>query len=299
MQRLSYGIFLAFSRLITLLPYRAMFVFADLLYGILYYLIGYRKQVIDRNLQAAFPEKSPEERYRIRKKFYRHLSDLFIETMAMYYATPEQMKKRFRLVNAECFRQMHARYQQVLLVLGHCNNWEYLISAAYHIPVNCAIAYKPLSNPYFDKFYKTLRSKFGTTPFPMQQTLRKLLQDKKAGKSVMYALVADQRPTKRESHIRASFLNQPTRVFFGPEKIARRFNLPVIYVDTYKIRRGHYAIEAKIITENPGDMGEYEITKRYFEYLTQSIRREPAHWLWSHKRWKKEKQAAEDIVFEV
>lgn len=289
MQRLAYYIFLFFSRLITWLPYRHMFAAADILYVVLFYIIQYRKTVIIENLSLAFPEKSEKEIHRIRKKFYRHLSDLFIETVAMYFANERQMSRRFRLVNPELFREMHQKHPQVLLVLGHVNNWEYLISAAPQIAVKGAVAYKPVSNRYFDHFYKKLRSRFGVTPFPMQQTLRQLLQDKKAGQHVMYALVADQRPTNKESHIWAEFLNQRTKVFYGPEKLARRFNFPVIYVDTYKTRRGHYAIEAKIISENPSDEPPYAITKTYLQMLQESILREPAHWLWSHKRWKKER----------
>mgnify|MGYP006406595069 FL=1 len=65
--------------MISILPFPIFYKISDGVYLLLYYVIGYRKKMVLANLKRCFPEKSEEELLLIRKKFYKHMCDLFLE----------------------------------------------------------------------------------------------------------------------------------------------------------------------------------------------------------------------------
>ena len=87
MSALLYYIFYAFVWLIAWLPLPVLYGLSDFLYLIIYYVVGYRKKVVRANLKNSFPEKSSAELLSIEKQFYRHFSDVFIETVKLLHIT--------------------------------------------------------------------------------------------------------------------------------------------------------------------------------------------------------------------
>src|SRR5690606_13911892 len=85
------------------------------------------------------------------------------------------------------------------------------------------------------------------------------------------------------------FLNQDTGVLFGTEKYASNFDIAVVYGAIKKLKRGHYSIEYKLITNDPTHTEYGEITRKHSIELEKTIREKPDFWLWSHKRWKKKR----------
>ena len=67
----------------------------------------------------------------------------------------------------------------------------------------------------------------------------------------------------------------------------RKMNNAVFYVDMQRPRRGYYVVDFQLITRQPAQMEEFAITRRFFEMLEASIRRDPRYYLWSHNRWKR------------
>ena len=80
--------------LISLLPMWILYRLSDILYFLVYYIIGYRKKVVRKNLKNSFPEKSDRERLSIEKKFYAFFCDYIVETLKKFSISDEQMKKR-------------------------------------------------------------------------------------------------------------------------------------------------------------------------------------------------------------
>ena len=79
----------------------------------------------------------------------------------------------------------------------------------------------------------------------------------------------------------------------GPERIARKLDLPVVFLDVRKLERLHYTLRLELITEHPRETAENEITEEYARRLERMIQRDPAYWLWTHKRWKYQKENKE------
>ena len=102
--------------------------------------------------------------------------------------------------------------------------------------------------------------------------------------------IADQAPKWQNIHCWLPFLNHDTPVFTGAERIMRKMNNVVFYVDIQRPRRGYYTITFQLITDEPNRLPEFEITRRFFQMLEESIRRDPVPYLWTHNRWKRTRE---------
>ena len=130
----------------------------------------------------------------------------------------------------------------------------------------------------------------GAECIAMADTLRKILEYRKAGQPIIVGYISDQVPFWTSIHHWVNFLNHDTPVLTGTERIVRKVNHAVLFLDIHRVRRGYYEAEIKLITREPQKMGEYEITDTYFKMLEQSIRMAPEFWLWSHNRWKRTRE---------
>lgn len=285
MNIIAFRIISALIYLISLLPLRVLYVISDFFYIILYHLTGYRRKVVFNNLKNSFPEKTINELKAIEKRYYRYLADLIIESVKSFTISPEEIKMRFVIKNLSAITTHLNNGRPVIAVSGHYGNWEWgSLAISQLLKDDILIVYKPLSNKRFESLINSVRSKFGAVMVPMKSTLRKLSEYK--NKPYLLALVGDQTPTKEESNYFTNFLNQDTAVFLGVEKIAVKFDNPIVYFNITRIKRGYYECEIKPLVNNPKLTSKFEITKLHTMELERNIQKAPEFWLWSHKRWK-------------
>ncbi|MBP5456962.1 MAG: lysophospholipid acyltransferase family protein [Paludibacteraceae bacterium] len=276
--------------LISCLPFCVMYAISDVIYFLVYHVVRYRRKVVRTNLTNSFPEKSLEEIRRIEKEYYSHFSDLFFETVKLMHISDEEIKKRMHFSNPELMYDICQNNSAVVL-LGHYGNWEWIPSI--FIDAKGFIAgelYRPMKNKYFDGFFLKLRSRFGTFNIPKNDALKAVFEFKREKKNFAMGFIADQTPSKSNLHYWTNFLNQDTPFLNGPERIARKNGFAVIYFDVAKVKRGHYTCDLVLLTENAKDTKENEITDQYVALFEKTLRRNPAYWLWSHKRWKHKRE---------
>ncbi len=273
-------------RTIAFLPFGFLYFLADGLYYILFYVVGYREAVVRDNLSRAFPEKSPEELLRIEKAFYRHLADMTVESLKMIHMTPKQLSRRIPILNPELLDKYRSEGRSIVAMGAHYCNWEWTLGIVPHLNYKTTGVYKPLNNKRFDRLVNQTRSRFGTEMVGMREVVRVLLKYKRDNTPTFNVFIADQSPVWEEIQFWTSFLNQVTPVYLGPEKLARQFNMAVLFGKVNKTDRGRYSVELIPIEENPLDTSEFEITRKFFKLLEESILEKPEFWLWSHRRWK-------------
>jgi KDO2-lipid IV(A) lauroyltransferase len=274
-----------FLYLISLLPFWLLYLIADFLYLILYYVLDYRRTVVQQNLQNSFPEKTEKELKLIEKKYYHHLADIFVETIKAITISKSELNRRMHLVNRELIDDYFAQNRSVITAVGHYCNWEWgVLRSSTLTDYRRLIVYKPLNDAASEKVYMRMRSKFGATMIAMKNTLRKMVEYRKEITFSVFA--SDQTPVREEAHYFIEFLNQPTAVFLGIEKIAKKLNSVVIFTDIRRIKRGFYQCTFIPITDEPQQTADYEITEAHVRCLEKAIREEPPYWLWSHRRWK-------------
>jgi KDO2-lipid IV(A) lauroyltransferase len=279
---LSYG----FLWLLHLLPESVLYLLSDVLYFFMYHVVAYRKKVVYDNIQKAFPEYDPSQVKKISKKFYRHLSDLFLESAVFPFYSEAKALKRITYKNPELLNELYGKGKQVMAVLGHYGNWEYLSTLGLAIDYPVVAIYKPLRNSYFDNLVQKSRKAHGVIPVPMEKIARKLFEYKKSDTPVLTLFLGDQRPLYHQIQYWTKFMGQDTPMFLGTEKLARKLDAAVVFLKIRKVKRGRYEMETELICEGPEGMKTFEITERHVNILEDLIREEPAYWLWSHKRWK-------------
>jgi KDO2-lipid IV(A) lauroyltransferase len=283
---IAYYISLPFLYCISILPFPALYFVSDLLFPVIYYLVGYRKKVVMDNLLNAFPDKTPQERNRIARKFYRHFTDLIFEILKMKTIPPGSLSRRIRYANPGLLQDYFERGKGFIGMLAHYNNWEWTVAVSHGSPHKAMAVYKPLQNRYFDRFMKNARERHGTELIPMRETLRRVLGDHKNGILAGYGLISDQSPVWEEIQYWSPFMNQLTPFFTGTEKLARKAGLPVVYYSMQKVKRGHYIIDLIPICDDPAATGKHEITEKFIRTLEKVIAEKPEYWLWTHRRWK-------------
>lgn len=294
------GVFFIVARsliwLLTLLPLSVLYVFSDLVFLLLYYVVRYRRRVVFRNLKRSFPEKPAREIGKIARKFYRHLTDSFIELVYPLNMGEKEHRRRFQFRNPGLLEDLYSQKRNILLLMSHYGNWEWLSLLPRITDYTCLAIYKPLQNKRFDKMVLDLRSKYGVVAVPMESTLRSLIRYEQAKVPVVLYSLADQRPQWINIRYWARFMNQDSPVMAGTEKLSRRFNMAVVFMKVIKMRRSCYEIELVPVSMEPVKEAEFAMTRRYFDMVEDQIREEPAFYLWSHNRWKYHRQPERNPV---
>lgn len=280
---------------LSYLPLWVLYLFTDFFYLLLITIIPYRKSVITANLEKSFPKKSASEINLLRRKFYRHFTDLLAEGVKNLTISKSSLEKRFKVSNPEVIRELYDAQKNVLLVSGHYNNWEWLITSqdilfphqAYGIGM-------PLTSAFWDKKINGKRQRYGMKVIHAKNYKEELSSNPNELKCVL--VLSDQSPGDSKKSYWMEFLNQPTAVLFGTEMMAHELDYAVVFFATRKVKRGHYELTLDLITDSPKSLSWGEITEAHTRKLEKIIQEQPQFWLWSHKRWKRDIPADLDTL---
>lgn len=269
------------------MPFPVLYLLSDCAFLVLYYLVRYRRNVVAENLKNAFPELNEIALKRIEKKFYKHFSDLTLETFKVLTISKKAIEKRFQLKNKELLERIYSENKSVILYTAHDGNWEWLAFLPLLISHSTTTLYKPLSNKYYNALIKKIRSRFGVLCIESDRGYKTLLRMQQEKKLSVNYIVGDQRPGPGAQQYITTFLNQETAFLIGAERIAKKTNQPLVFPSYKKLRRGYYEITFVMIEEFPQQNQEMEIIEKFTRILENKIQDNPEMWLWSHKRWKK------------
>jgi KDO2-lipid IV(A) lauroyltransferase len=289
MKNFGYNCIKGILFVVSLIPIRVGYVFSPVFYFILKYIIKYRSKVIKSNLQMVYPDKSKDEISAITSKYYRHLSETFVELIYSLYIPEKAVRKRIRFVNPELLEKYYSEGRHIVAVTGHYANWEW----GYGFPMYCRYklmeVYKKLNNKISDRLFYDVRARFGGIPVEMSN-LKPIIAESKKHPTLIY-LVADQTPAGNERlWYYTSFLGiSGTPVFMGPEKIAQKFDAVFIFVSMQKVKKGYYRLKFIPLCENSKNTSIHELTDKYLRMMEKVIHDKPEYWMWSHRRWKRRK----------
>lgn len=284
---LVYGTF----SLIAMLPFGALYFISDILYGLVYKVVGYRKKVVRKNLRNSFPEKSKSELMHIEKEFYRHLCDYFVETIKTLRITDKEIRERMVFENIDVIDELTKDGNSCLLSMGHYGNWEWIPSIILHIPerIKLGMVYKRLSSKDFDDLFLRIRARFGPKAIEMKSIYRTIVRNRNEGVTMLLGFLNDQRPRKHANEYWLKFLNQDTLAQTGMERIASQMGFAVAYLDIVKVKRGYFKCSVSAITPDASKEDEHFVTDTYTRKLEQTIKNNPAYYLWTHNKWSRTK----------
>ena len=287
-EKIMYALLRGWVMLHAYLPMRCLYFLSDLLYVLVYSVVRYRVKVTRRNMAASFPELTEKERRALECRFYHHFTDYIVETIKLAAISHEELLRRAVILNPELVdRLMDEGHPLVIILMGHCGNWEWFTgSGRFFRQARLYQIYRPLSSKAFDRLFIDLRTRFGSLGIPKNDVVREMIRLKQRKERAIGVFIADQTPSKANLHYWTDFLHQDTPVLTGAERLARKLDLPVVYADVRQKARGYYTIEVKLITDKPKETPEFYITERYARLMEETILRDPADWLWTHRRWK-------------
>ncbi|MGI8600472.1 MAG: lysophospholipid acyltransferase family protein [Chitinophagaceae bacterium] len=281
-----YYVLFSFLYAVSLLPLKVLYLLSDFAYVVIYYVFGYRKNVVMQNLTIAFPQKTEDEKIKIAKQFYKNFCDTFIETIKFISASPAFFNKHFK-ADFSFLNEAFALGRPVQIQAGHNFNWE-LVNLAVPKYLNGTLVgiYLPLNNKIFERLFRYIRSRFGTQLVAATRMRQEMFRYR--GKHYFIGFIADQAPPIPEKAYWIQFFGKPTAFLKGPEKAARKNNIPVLFTHFTKTKRGYYEGHLELGSLEPALLEEGHLTKKYAQYLERVMTKNPEMWLWSHRRWKHE-----------
>ena len=294
MKKILYMILHGLTYALSLLPLRVHYVLSDVIFLLVYHVLRYRRKLVRKNLADSFPEKSAPERYRLERQFYHWLCDYVAETVKLLSISDKALLRHIEFRGVDQLEQVFDEGRNCAAILGHYCNWEWLSATglAFHRYPEAVMGliYHPLYNEAFDRLFIDIRKAHGGDCIPKKDILRHLITYRRAGRRSLFGYISDQSPRWKDIHLFLPFLNHETPVFTGGERIMRKMNNAVFYVDMERPRRGHYVCTFRLVTLEPASLPDNEVTVRFFQMLESSIRRQPAFYLWTHNRWKRTKE---------
>ena len=275
--------------LISKLPFRVFYLISDCVYILVYYVIAYRKKVVRHNIAIALPHLSVEARLDVEKKSYRHLCDMFLETIKTMSISRKEMEKRFVFTNLELYQELEKKGKSIALICAHYASYEWAISMNYHIAFEGYGIYKKLSNKHFDKLVKDIRSKFKATLITTKETISTIEKNTRTNHPGVYGFASDQSPQVSKANHWSEFMGIEVPVHTGAEMLAKRFDMNVIFLKTKKVKRGYYEATFELMFDNPKEVPNYQISDEFLKRVEKQIHEAPEFYLWTHKRWKHRK----------
>ncbi|AZB22166.1 lipid A biosynthesis acyltransferase [Kaistella haifensis] len=272
--------------LFSKLPLKVLYGLSDFIFVILYFVVGYRKDVVLQNLKNSFPAKSDSELKIIRKKFYHNFCDYLVETLKSFTISSHELRVRVQHLNQDVFHEAKKENKNIILLAGHIFNWEWFNALATIIPQEKSFpVYRKVQSSFWEQKVKAIRNRFGNHALEAKEVIRHIFKNTNDGNSV-YMFVADQTPHSSEVTYGLEFLHQKTPAFVGYDKLSTRMDLVFVYCEMKKVKRGYYQINYHRIYPDGEKFQEYEVVRKFHKMLETTINKRPDNYLWSHRRWK-------------
>lgn len=281
--------------LISILPFRLLYLFSDGIYILIYHIIGYRKKTVKENLHLVFPDKSNKEIKTITKTFYHHLCDMIVESIKSMTISEAEMKKRFVIKNVDQILELEKENKSIVLMCGHYASWEWIFILQKYINHKGYAIYKRLANKYFDALVKRIRAKYNSYLITTKETFTVLMAAKKKGELTINGFAADQSPKHDKAFHWQEFMNIKVPVHTGAELLAKKLDMAVVFLKVKKLKRGYYEATIETITKTPREYKDYDITDIFLKRLEAQIYEAPEYYLWTHKRWKHRDKVPENF----
>ncbi|SEJ17468.1 KDO2-lipid IV(A) lauroyltransferase [Myroides marinus] len=275
--------------LISKMPFPLFYFMSDVFYFLLYRVVGYRKKTVRENIRLTMPELSESELKKVEKESFRHLCDIFLEMVKTFTISEAELKKRFTFTNLDTVLEVEKQGKSVMLFCAHYANWEWIIILDKFIKFQGYAVYKKINNPYFDALIKRIRSRFDTVLVEMKETIRVIRQNEINKNHGVYAFISDQSPMVSQANCWQNFMGIEVPVYTGGEALCKKFDMVPMYLNVEYVKRGHYKTTFVPLLkegEQLKDIPNYEITQRFLVEVEKQIRKAPAYYFWTHKRWK-------------
>lgn len=272
--------------IISILPFRILYILSDIICFIVYRVIGYRKKVVRSNLALALPHLSDQERLVIEKKSYKHLCDMFLEMIKTMSISKKEMDKRFTYKNLEEYRNLEKEGKSIALMLAHYASYEWVVSMNRKVSFKGYGIYKKVNNKYFDRLVRRIRSKFDAELISIDKTSEVIAKNYANNVKSTYGFASDQSPQLRGINHWHKFMGIEVPVYVGGELLSKKFDMNMMFLKVSKVKRGYYEAEFELLSNDVKSVPNFELMNTFLGKVEQQILEAPEYYLWTHRRWK-------------
>lgn len=276
--------------ILSRLPLQALYGLTNgIFFPLAYYVVRYRRKVVNKNLQLCFPEMDAKQRRLLGKRFYHWFADLIAEIIYGYRISDEELAQRV------IFHGLAEREEEIkthggaMIMLGHIGCWEWIADVAHRFhdkDIQTYFIYHALRNESTDKAMLHLREKRGGQLIEMRPLLRRMIALREEGGTHVYCMLADQKPSRKSMQYHTLFFGHEVPFLTGTERLAARWDYPVYFARITMPKRGYYEIYFETLSSTPGQETAGAITDAFAHRVEDNIKAQPEIWLWTHNRFK-------------
>lgn len=255
--------------------------------------ILYRTPITDRardNLRAAYPEKTAAEMEAILREMWDNLGRTIAEYPHLYKISMNGPNPRIEVTHIERSDAAMEAGKGVLFVSGHFANWEVIGAAAAQRPYDGAAVYRPVNNPFVDRWIVKQRMRAGLKEMITKgpRGTRRIFTLLRRGKGIF--LLADQ---KTNEGVAAPFFGRIAMTTPAPAGLALRLGAVLLPVRNERLKGAHFRMHVlspiRFTPTGNSDEDVQALTARINDVIEDCVRERPSQWLWIHRRWPRDK----------
>ncbi|WP_242462860.1 lysophospholipid acyltransferase family protein [Persephonella atlantica] len=249
--------------------------------GSTFWRLGYRKKVILKNLDIAFPEKEKEWKEKTGEKSLQSIGRTLVE----FPKLPEYVKNKDidRIFVIEEGEEILKEKGGKIIVSAHIGNWELGgagISRKYGKIVS--LAYR-LKNKKLNSLITQIRESSGMKIIFHDQPLKDFLKALREGMTIVF--LVDQNALRHRG-VFVDFFSLPASTVSFPAKLSAKYGYPIIFsYQYYDFKTRIYKGVVKNL-EIPDRKDVKSIVQSYTKEVEIAVRKHPEQYFWVHKRWK-------------
>jgi KDO2-lipid IV(A) lauroyltransferase len=249
---------------------------------------GRRREIIDFNLELAFPEKTAAERRELARAVARHFARSALDAIRIQGLEPDELLAAVQISGWEHVEKAVSFGRGAFFLTAHIGSWEVAaLVTGLKLEKGLAVVNRPLDNPLLERELDRLRRLYGNHVFGKRNMLREMLKQLKTGGGV--GILIDQR-VHPDQGVEVPFFGRPAWTHPVLARMAARTGAPVVPTFALRERPGFYSLryhEPVLVDElTDAERGDVPLTARYMWILEDAIRERPDQWLWYHDRWK-------------
>jgi KDO2-lipid IV(A) lauroyltransferase len=247
-----------------------------------------KKTIAKKNILIAFPDLNEKSINEMIERMWKNIGRIFGEYIHINkFSIIDQKKIKIVFANKNNFELLKKNNKPVVFFSGHFANFELMAKCLQELGFNIGAIYRPLNNIFLNPIMEFIRKKY-ICPIQIEKGsngTKKLI--KHISTNGPLALMIDQRLS---SSIRVPFFNQPASTTTTPAQLAIKYDALLIPVFLKRLEKTNFEffIEEPLIINRTSDYDKdiFNITQIMNKKIEEFIKRDPAHWLWSHDRWK-------------
>jgi KDO2-lipid IV(A) lauroyltransferase len=250
----------------------------------------YRRKVLRANLLRIYPDWTIDRRLQLERRFYEYLGGLLWDLIRSSLADRDYGKDRVHWENPEIMDTLVRRGTSLVLLTSHYGNWEWIAQAmGSRFEHALWFVYKPIQWKAGEKWLLRWRSRRYVVPVALKDLRIRLAAELPSllSRPIAVYLGADQSPTARSRWIPTNFLGQPSAVYQGPEELCRTYGLAPVWMHIRPLaHKGSYSVKFVLPKEDWSADKHGSLMHWYMDSLSRQINDAPEYWLWTHRRWK-------------